>query len=68
MAGKEGEPEWRVGSDWLLTDVLQIPKERQGNNDAKRLAAGMRDLGWRHPDAPIRIGKVIRRGFTKLCE
>jgi len=68
MAGKEGEPEWRVGSDWLLTDVLQIPKERQGNNHAKRLAAVMRDLGWRHPDAPIRIGKVIRRGFTKLCE
>ena len=68
MSDKDGEPEWRVGSDWLLTDVLQIPKERQGNNHAKRLAAVMRDLGWRHPEAPIRIGKVVRRGFVKSCE
>jgi hypothetical protein len=65
MSDKEGEPEWRVSSDWLLTDVLQIPKERQGNNHAKRLAAVMRDLEWQHPEVPIRIGKVVRRGFVK---
>ena len=60
-----GEGEWRVASDYLLTNALGLSKERQNNNHAKRLAAAMRGLGWTRSDTPIRFGKIVRRGFTK---
>jgi predicted P-loop ATPase len=64
-ADGQGAPEWRVASDWLLTDVLALPKDRQNNNHTKRLASIMRKLGWAHPPTPLRFGKSVRRGFTK---
>ena len=60
-----GDPEWRVSSDYLLTQVLGLPKERQVNNHTKRLAGIMRSLGWTRPDTALRIGKLVCRGFTQ---
>ena len=40
-----GKPEWRVSTDYLLTDVVGLPKERQFQNHTKRLASIMRSLG-----------------------
>jgi predicted P-loop ATPase len=60
-----GHPEWRVASDFLLTDLLCLPKERQTNNHTKRLASIMRGLGWSRSDTSIRIGKHIKRGFVR---
>jgi predicted P-loop ATPase len=59
-----GNPEWRVSSDYLLTSVLEISKDRQTNNHTKRLAAVMRSLGWSLSEGTIRIGKPCR-GYTK---
>jgi predicted P-loop ATPase len=68
-ADQSGEPECRVSSDHLLTDVLSLPKERQHNNHTKRLATIMRGLGWHKPDTVVRIGRGDpKRGFTKACE
>jgi putative DNA primase/helicase len=64
----DGDPEWRVSTDFLLTDILGLPKERQFQNHTKRLASIMRGLGWFRPDTVIRIGKHIKRGFVKPSE
>jgi predicted P-loop ATPase len=61
----DGNAEWRISSDYLLGEVLEVPKERQHNNHAKRLAAVMRDLDWHHPEQALRIGKLVKRGFVK---
>ena len=60
-----GDPEWRVSTDYLLTIVLGLPKERQNNNHTKRLAAIMRNLGWLRSEEVLRFGKEVKRGFTK---
>jgi len=62
-----GDPEWRVSTDYLLSNVLGLPKERQNNNHTKRLAGIMRRLGWTRSDEVLRIGKVVKRGFTMRC-
>jgi hypothetical protein len=59
-----GNREWRVASDFLLTEIIKTPIERQHNNHSKRLAAVMRLLGWHKPDTVLRIGNVIKNGFT----
>jgi predicted P-loop ATPase len=64
-ADTNGRPEWRVATDYLLTDLLGLPKERQTNNHTKRLASIMRVLGWSRSDTPMRIGKHIKRGFVR---
>jgi hypothetical protein len=48
-----------------LTAVLGLPKERQTQNHTKRLASIMRKLGWDKPETVIRLGKHVKRGFTK---
>jgi hypothetical protein len=58
-------PEWRVSSDYLLTDVIGLPKERQNNNHTKRLASLMRGLGWDRNESVMRIGSGVARGFTQ---
>jgi predicted P-loop ATPase len=60
-----GDPEWRVSSDYLLTDVIGLPKERQNNNHTKRLASLMRGLGWDRNETVMRIGSGVARGFTQ---
>jgi hypothetical protein len=61
-----GNPEWRVSTDHLLTNVLGLPKERQNNNHTKRLAGVMRGLGWFRSEGALRFGgKEVKRGFTK---
>jgi hypothetical protein len=66
-ADANGNPEWRVSTDHLLTDVLSLPKERQNNNHTKRLAGIMRGLGWLRCETPMRFGKAVARGFRKPC-
>jgi predicted P-loop ATPase len=66
-ADGNGDPEWRVSTDYLLTDVLTLPKERQNNNHTKRLAGIMRGLGWLRSETPMRFGKAVARGFRKSC-
>ncbi len=63
-----GNPEWRVSTDHLLTDVFCLPKERQHNNHTKRLATHMRSLGWTRHEKAMRIGTGTKRGFTKAVE
>ena len=63
-----GNREWRASTDYLLTDVLSVPKERQSNNHTKRLAGIMRRLGWVRSEEALRFGKVVKRGFVKPCE
>jgi len=58
-------PEWRVSTNYLLSRVLFIPKDRQDNRHTKRLAAVMRNLGWTRPETPFRIDTTVCRGFTK---
>src|SRR5262249_14440208 len=58
-ADTHGDPEWRVSTDYLLTNVLSLPKERQNNNHTKRLAAIMRGLGWLRSETPMRFGKAV---------
>ena len=48
-----------------VTNVFGLSKERQGNNVAKRVANIMRGLGWNKPEGPIRIGKLVCRGFIR---
>jgi predicted P-loop ATPase len=67
-ADKNGDREWRVSTDYLLSDVLSLPKERQSNNHTKRLAGIMRRLGWVRSEETLRFGKVVKRGFTRRCE
>jgi hypothetical protein len=66
-ADGNGDPEWRVSTDHLLTNVLSLPKERQNNNHTKRLAGIMRGLGWLRSETPMRFGKAVARGFRKPC-
>ena len=66
-ADGNGDPEWRVSTDYLLTNVLSLPKERQNNNQTKRLAGIMRGLGWLRSETPMRFGKAVARGFRKPC-
>ncbi|MCA1513642.1 virulence-associated E family protein [Bradyrhizobium sp. NBAIM01] len=62
-------PHWRVASDYLLTEVLSIPKARQANWQTKRLANVMRSLGWTWCENPLRFGTAgQKRGFMKLIE
>jgi predicted P-loop ATPase len=65
---KLGDPEWTISTDFLLSNVLSLPKERQNNNHTKRLAAIMRSLGWVKSDEVMRFGEKIKRGFTKPCD
>jgi hypothetical protein len=62
---ESGGVEWRVSTNFLLTEVLDLPKERQGDAVTKRLASIMRSLGWTRPSCAIRIGKAPPcRGFV----
>jgi hypothetical protein len=66
-ADAKGNPEWRASTDYLLTDVSSVSKERQNNNHTKRLAGIMRRLGWIRSEEVLRFGKAVKRGFTKSC-
>jgi predicted P-loop ATPase len=61
----QGEPEWRVATDYLLAAVIGLPKERQFQTHTKRLATVMRSLGWARHETPLRFGKTVCRGFVR---
>jgi hypothetical protein len=62
---KNGNRQWRVSSDFLLVEVLELPKQRQSNNHTKRLAKVMRSLGWELNRETMRIGDKVLRGYFK---
>src|SRR5262249_14527749 len=64
-ADENGDGQWRVSSDFLLVEVLELPKQRQSNNHTKRLAKVMRSLGWELNKEPMRIGGRVMRGYYK---
>jgi hypothetical protein len=64
-ADNHGNPQWRVSTNYLLSSILFIPRDRQTSNHTKRLAAVMRNLGWTRTDKVMRIGETVCRGFTK---
>jgi hypothetical protein len=61
-----GYPEWRISTDYLLTEVIGLAKERQNNNHTKRLSAVMRALGWTRREQTMRIGTIAVRGYFRL--
>jgi predicted P-loop ATPase len=60
-----GEPEYRVQSTYLLTDVIGISERDQQNYHTKRLAGVMRSLGWTRSEDPLRFGQKLLRGYRK---
>ena len=65
----EKGPHWRVATDYLLSDILAIPKLKQTPWQAKRLAMAMRTIGWDTRDNAMRFGAGIqRRGYAKLID
>lgn len=65
MTDDRGEPEWRISSEWLMSEVLKIPKERQTIAVAKNLVGIMRRLRWEYNDKTMKIGKLPNRGYRK---
>jgi predicted P-loop ATPase len=61
----KGDAQWRISTDHLLSDILWLPPDRQTNVHTKRLAEVMRSLGWTRNEDPMRIGKVLKRGYFK---
>jgi predicted P-loop ATPase len=63
-----GNPVWRISSEYLLTEVLNLPLERRQDQHTKRLKATMRLLGWERAENPMWFGKVQKRGYWKSCK
>jgi predicted P-loop ATPase len=57
--------EWRVASDWLLRERLDINPSILNSNHPKRLAACMRKLGWTGPKNLKINGHADQKGYTK---
>jgi predicted P-loop ATPase len=54
-----GDPEWRVSTNFLLRGVLTLSPERQGDAVTKRLAGVMRDLAGRAPTTSSALAKHL---------
>jgi predicted P-loop ATPase len=61
---ENGDPEERVLSQQLLFEHIGIPKERQKNQDLKRVGEAMRNLGWSGPKL-LRLGEKRGRGYWR---
>jgi len=59
-----GDLEERILSQQLLTEYLSIPKERQRNQDLKRVGEAMRNLKWSGPRVH-RVGERLGRGYWR---
>lgn len=60
----DGKTEERVLSQQLLTEYIGIPKDRQKNQDLKRVGEAMRTLGWTGPKV-LRVGEKLGRGYIR---
>ena len=67
VAGSPAEGQRRVFTQELIEVHLDIPKERQTDQQLKRICNCMRILGWQGPKA-MRIGAKLGRGFWKEHE
>jgi predicted P-loop ATPase len=59
--------EERISSWRLITEFIGIPKERQKDQDTKRIGNCMRILGWKGPKQ-MRIGGKKERGYSRLYD
>jgi hypothetical protein len=55
---------WRVSTEFILSTVLQVPKERQTNAQARNVASIMRGFGWATRD--FKFGRKTGKGYWKL--
>ena len=62
-----GKLEWRVMTDYILTRILEIPRERQHSGQSRRLGVVMRKLGWTGP-INLRFDGPQARGYFKTCD
>jgi hypothetical protein len=53
-ADENGNGQWRVSSDFLLVNVLELPKQRQSNNHTARPRSW-----YPSPDTPLRLGPTL---------
>jgi hypothetical protein len=63
----DGNPEWRVRSYYLLTNVVGIAPERVGAVHQRRLGTVMRKLGWSGPKN-IKFGTEQAKGYSRAAE
>jgi predicted P-loop ATPase len=61
---KTGDPEERILSQTILIENIGIPRDRQKDNDLKRVGQAMRHLGWVGPKV-IRVGEKLGRGYRR---
>jgi predicted P-loop ATPase len=68
MVGNEvaNAPEWRVTSNYLLTNVLKISEDRMTFSHSLQLGRVMRHLGWEGP-VGMRFGAATKKGYRKPC-
>jgi hypothetical protein len=55
---------WRVSSEFILSTILQVPKPRQNNAQAKKVAGIMRGFGWKTRD--FKFGRKTGKGYWRL--
>jgi predicted P-loop ATPase len=60
----DGTIEERVLSQQLLTEYIGIQKDRQKNQDLKRVGEAMRNLGWTGPKL-LRVAEKRGRGYRR---
>ena len=67
VTNESGEEEWRVGSDYILTTLLNIPVDRLNEGHAKTLKGVMRKLGWTGP-TKLRIWRHGGSGISQIMQ
>jgi predicted P-loop ATPase len=67
VTAEDGKPERRVLTQDLLETSIGIPKERQTNQNLKRIGDCMRQLGWQGPKK-MRISDQSGRGYWRQAE
>ena len=55
---------WRVSTEFILSVVLQVPKDRQNKAQAKNVASIMRGFGWARRD--FKFGRKTGKGYWRL--
>ena len=67
VTGEQSGDEYRVLSQELLETQIGIPKERQTNQQTKRIGDCMRVLGWKGPKQ-MRISGRAGRGYWRTTQ
>jgi predicted P-loop ATPase len=63
VTNAEGESVWRVTSEFILTAILRLAFDRQGNAQFKKVAGIMRKWGWTKVD--FRFQGKMSKGYER---